>query len=193
VSAKVSGSAQGLHVLELTGKAYDGKANGQVDLTFQPQPSYIFWMEIVNLKPETLKPFNESIFSHLNGDLRGTFRIVGGWNRVDLFTTKLEFMNGGRIHQPLVELMKNLQTRQTLKDHLTAVMAGRETLEVDQGVLQVQKANNYRLTLYFRVGNERQGIDFTGNKDVSIQDGLMSLLLPQAQPQDGQETEDGGP
>jgi hypothetical protein len=187
ISAKIAGNAQKFVVLEITGQAYDGKANAQIDLTFQPQPSFIFWAEVVNLKPETLKPFNEKIFPYLIGDLKGSFRIVGSKNHIDLLTVKMEFMKGGAVHRPLVEVIKDFQTRQAVKDQLTALMAGRETLEVDQGILQVQKANDYRLTLYFRVGHEQKGMDLTGTKDISAQDGVMSLLLSQTQPQDEQD------
>ncbi len=177
ITARVKKGFQELQIYEIKSLSYGGTLQGQLQIEHKPHLTYILWLEFSDLNPGDLKSINENLFPHLEGSLRGSFRIVGQNKTVDLLAIHLSLMNGGIIHADLMQGLIPQIKHQEKRKQLESLLKSEGHCPVEEASVQISNSGEYKISLNTNLKNKKFHLNIQETIDIPIVNGLKEFLL----------------
>jgi len=165
-----------IEVLDLSGRAYGGDMKGQF-LMDRGLASYIVWAELSHLRAEKLSDINAGIFSQVQGELNGAFRMKNEYGRIEFFTAELSMDKGGQIGSPLIEKIISESASLNKEGGPELIIKDRPQIFFDNVKFYVQNNGRTKMKLGVEFKKKDEALNIRALHDIETPDGIELFLL----------------
>lgn len=159
-SARFRQEGNHLEIFEIAFNGYGGKGQGQISIDNILSPSYVVWLEFIDLEPKELEKINSKFFSQLRGVMNGNIRVVGIPGSLDLFAMSLAFSEGGVLKSSLVKRIADKIRDGVQQERLRTLIQSRKELSIENGSLHFNKSKNSHLLFSYSINGKDLDLPF---------------------------------
>jgi len=166
-----------LQVLESSAGFYGGKFKGvQISYKFDPAALFISWLELEGLKAEKLVSINRLLFEGLDGEARGSWRLVGDSRKVEVLAIILSMPQGGKASPALLRRLA-AKVGESSRAQLAEILASDQPLVFERASLHIQNIDPHTVALVVAIENKAQNIFIQDRILINIPEGLHAYFF----------------
>lgn len=166
-----------IEFLDIAGKAYGGDIKGQILIDRGTVRSYIVWAELAHLKSEPLKEINTSLFSHIHGELSGTFRMKNNSQFIEFITAEIFFDKGGEMDSSLINRIFSQSASLNKTGPIELITQGRESLLFDNGNFYLQNIGQEKAVVGVELKNTSEDLNIRALHEIPTPRGIDDFIL----------------
>jgi len=176
-TGRVKGDRKKLELFEVTAKGYGGSMQGQVQVDFKPDLTYVFWVEFNDLQTEAMKDVYSPLFKNVTTTINGNLRLLGDRERITLLDINCLAPQQATLKREIAERIIPQLSNPDQQDRLQSLLDGHPDLTVDEAMFSLRSLNDYSATINFGLREEASGLYVRDDVRIAINAGLKGLLI----------------
>lgn len=167
--ARIEASKNFIKVPEFKVQAYGGVAKGNIEKTFIPKISQTLLVEFQDLKSGDLVALNKRLFSQVNGDFSGTFRLTRAEGQLQVLAVMAEVSNGGSLSPSLYRKIGGYVIDEETISSVERLIQANGRLDFDNAQVRILKLSHNVAEVTVTLENKKEGVSIyeTINIDMS--------------------------
>lgn len=154
--ARIEASKKVFKVSEFKVQAYGGLAKGNIEKTFAPKISETLLVEFRDLKSQELTAFNKRLFSQVNGEFGGTFRLSRVEGELQIFAIMAEISKAGTLAPNLYEKISGYIIDEEILSKTAHLIETNGKLDFDNAQVRILKLNQNVAGVTVTIENKKE-------------------------------------
>lgn len=180
IVANLKGNKKGVEIADIKGMFFGATVKGKVTFDFHPRFGYVVWSEFTGLQSQLVTSPYPEFFSSINGDLKGSVRVVGS-DQIDIFTVILEAQKGTTIAPEIFLKMKGAFDTEE-EAELKRLSEAQAFLKAERALLHMQNSRNQSIMFMFDIEESDNQILLKGRFPLAWDKGFDTFLFPSLTP-----------